>query len=577
MCLNPLELKNPRSADILGIYDAHTLSVPCGHCDECRDLEQSEWRTRICAEINYTYNVAKGYCIFLTFTYNNANLPYYSIVGAPDDISSPFACFNHEHVRGFLNRMGMYLCEQVGKGNYKFFLAAEYGSTTKRPHYHLLLHINKDVLSVKSHSSMVAESLRKLWKFGFMFPKFDRYNSPTWYIDDEMRKRDILLTDCVGSGKYVSKYATKDLAWYDLPQLRFLSSLHGSEKSHIVHLQQPTYTRQDTYLAKVARQNGIDEYTIKQNALDTACNRTLTNIKPRHWQSKGYGINHECMRAWIKNDERDIIPEAMQMFDRGIVNPLTQEIESLPRYYADKFLYAWVDTDRKDKYGRPTRERYLTNFGLATFDARLDNKHKTLVSKVQKYTGCDFQAAVRVATYNYVFRGLTDAQIEQHLDTSNIDDVETAFKLCSDNMRLSLVRSDRMTYIQDKIFRPSHYGIRDVRDRVAYTQKLYIGEQYGKNPYRYSINYKHLPRKEEVFKYLVPRHFRKCLSANSETPLVRDFLKILHEDVLPLFEKYVSLRKQEREQHYKDYKEYGKVIQLVKSQKHSKIINYESK
>lgn len=576
MCLNPLELKNPRSALLLGIYDAQTLSVPCGKCDECRNLIQTEWRTRICSEINYTYNVANGYCLFLTFTYNNYYLPKYSIIGAPAQYTTPFPCFNHEHIRYFLDNVSHYLNKHIGRGAWKFFLAAEYGSTTKRPHYHLLLHINKEVLSVKTNSSFIAESLRKMWKYGFMFPKFDKYNSSTWYIDDEMRERDILLTDQVGSGNYVSKYATKDLAWYALPQLRYLANLHGQEKKRIVHLQAPTYTRQDTYLAKVARENGIDEYTIMKNALDTACNRTLTNIKPKHWQSKGYGMNLDVMESYIKNDTRDVIPGAMALFDKGILNPLTNEREPMPRFYADKFLYAWSENPkgRKDKYGRVMRERYLTNFGLATFEARLENKHKNLISKVQKYTGCSYIDAVKVSTYNYVFRGLTDAQLEQHLDTSNIDGVMDAFSLVPDNVRLSLVRHDRMTYVQDRIFRPRHYGITSVRNSVEYCHKLSIGFD-NKSYYTYCVDPKHLPKKEEVFKYLVPRHFRKCLNANMETALVRDFLKILHEDVEPLYEKYVSLRKKEREQHYNEYREIGECLHKYKvKHKYSKM-NYE--
>lgn len=225
------------------------------------------------------------------------------------------------------------------------------------------------------------------------------------------------------------------------------------------------------------------------------------------------------------------------------------------------------------------RERYLTNFGLQSFTERLLNKHAHLTEKVQKMTGCSFADATRVATYNYVFRGLTDAQLELHLDTSNIT-IDNAFEMVADNVRLSLVRSDRMTYIQDRIFRPRHYGFYSSRltsEQVC--QHLTVGEPHNKyGEYHYCVVTKYLPRREEVFKYLVPRHFRKCLNANMETSLVREFLKILHDEVVPLYKKYVSLRIKERVQHYKEYKANGEILRKYKMlHKYSKTINYEEK
>lgn len=569
MCLNPLHIKNPRSARLIQPYDSQFVDVPCGKCDECRDAEQTQWRQRIMAEIYYTYHVCHGYCVFLTFTYRPEDLPMYSILGAPSEYANPFPCFNHEHIRDFMNRVGMYLCEHIGKGNYKYFLAAEYGSTTKRPHYHLLLHVNTSIVNVKEHSSAIAESLRSLWKYGFMFPKFNRKKSPTFYIDDDGKPRDILLGDLTGSGKYVSKYVTKDLSWYELPQLRYLSTLHGSEKERIVHLQPPTYTRQDTYLANIARKNGIDEYTIMQNALDTACNRTLTNIKPKHWQSKGYGSSHECMKYWIKDNPNDVIDGVFGYINHGVTNPLTQEVEPMCDYFRNKYLYAYRDTPIKDKYGRPSREKYLTNFGLAIFRSDLEKKTLDLANKMVTYTGCTFQAAYTAAVYNYVYKGMNDAQIEHFICNTGLS-VKDAYLINDETYRLYLVRKDRMTAIQDKIFRPEVYQYKEVRHYTASSIRLKLGDGYS-----YLINKTALAKPIDVNKYLLAADLYRHPNASADTPDVYDFLVKYYNDVQPLLDLYVLKRTEERTVHYEKYKEYGKVIKLVKANKHSKIIVYE--
>jgi hypothetical protein len=569
MCINPLQLKNPRSARLLQAYDAQYVIVPCGQCEECRDAEQTQWRQRIMAEINYTYNVCTGYCVFLTFTYRPEDLPTYSIIGAPEEFASSFPCFNHEHVIDFMNRVGMYLCDVVGKGNYKYFLAAEYGSTTKRPHYHLLLHINTSIVNVKEHSSAVAETLRNLWKYGFMFPKFDRKNSPTFYIDDDGTPRDILLGDLTGSGKYVSKYVTKDLSWYELPALRWLSSLHGAEKSRIVHLQSPTFTRQDKYLAKVARKNGIDEYTIEQNALDTACNRTLTNIKPKHWQSKGYGSSHECMKYWIKDNPNDIIDGVFGYINHGVVNPLTQEVEPMCDYFRNKYLYVYRESPIKDKYGRPCHERYLTNFGVAIFRSSLEQKVLKLSNKIQHYTGAEPKVSYQTAVYNYLYKGLKESQLEHFMLNANLSSDEM-FLINDETSRFYLVRSDRMTATQDKIFRPEIYQYNVVRHYTASAIRLKLNDGYS-----YVINKTALAQPIEVKKYLLAADLYNHPNAVADTPEVIKFFTILYNDILPLMDEYVFKRIAERKEHYRKYNEYGKVIKMIKARKHSKIIAYE--
>lgn len=111
--------------------------IPCGHCWACKLNYSAEWATRImyeCKNSDHNY--------FITFTYDDVNLPLpesaeydgikYHNDGTwtgslyPDDISK------------FLNSLRKYF-ERKGHTGIKYFYAGEYGETTKRPHYHMIL------------------------------------------------------------------------------------------------------------------------------------------------------------------------------------------------------------------------------------------------------------------------------------------------------------------------------------------------------------------------------------------------------------------------------------------------------
>lgn len=62
--------------------------------------------------------------LFLTLTYNNENLPKHGVF--------------KEEVQLFLKRLRISLDRLHYKHNLRYFACAEYGSKSKRPHYHML-------------------------------------------------------------------------------------------------------------------------------------------------------------------------------------------------------------------------------------------------------------------------------------------------------------------------------------------------------------------------------------------------------------------------------------------------------
>ena len=163
MCLSPLIIRNksPYYFPSVSALPSH-FEVPCGKCDECRNFYMSEWRTRISYEIDSLYKRG-GKAIFLTFTYNDAHLPSLTC----NNVTIP--AFSHTDVKTFLNKVKVWSNRTYGKKSYKYFFTSEYGSTTKRPHYHALFFLEKRV-----DPSLFAEQCRKYWLYGFMFPKFKK-------------------------------------------------------------------------------------------------------------------------------------------------------------------------------------------------------------------------------------------------------------------------------------------------------------------------------------------------------------------------------------------------------------------
>ena len=257
-----------------------SYDVPCGDCLECRSLSQNSWVTRLGFDLSDLYSNG-GKAIFLTFTYNKECLPFTNFGFVNDEI---VPCFNHDDILGFLNELKVYVNRKYGKGQYKYFWCSEYGKFTKRPHYHALFMLHQDVDPV-----WFAEKCRQLWDFGFMFPrrKGDRY------VDNKGCKSDIELRNRQAACKYVSKYITKDLDYCNIPLIKMYLDL--------------------------------------RNKLSDDERRYYNKFLPKHFQSKGIGSSLF---------KRGCSPDLLLSFVRnGIYNPTTCEMDTLPRYYVEKFCF----------------------------------------------------------------------------------------------------------------------------------------------------------------------------------------------------------------------------------------------
>lgn len=146
--------RNPKLIE--GVYsDTQSKSVfpilmlPCGQCESCLKQRAKVWAIRCCLEASlYSDNY------FVTLTY--------------DDLHNP-GFISKKDFRKFIKNVR----NKFGYG-IRFFGCGEYGTTTQRPHYHLILfNLKLDDVKFYSHGSsgssyFVSKVLQECWPYGFI-------------------------------------------------------------------------------------------------------------------------------------------------------------------------------------------------------------------------------------------------------------------------------------------------------------------------------------------------------------------------------------------------------------------------
>lgn len=320
MCYRPLHI-SANNVYLNSNVSASTYDVPCGKCDACRDLYRSTWKCRLWHELEYTQKIC-GTSVFLTFTYRDSCLPVINING----IDIP--CFNHSDVKTFLNRLKIRMYRLYGPNCYKYFIAMEFGKNTKRQHLHGLFFLTSAV-----DWRVFVELCRELWEYGFMFPK---RNSAGLYVKDDGSDDTPLIRSLVKGSVYVSKYVTKDLSYYQIPNVDFAVK---ADKSFTRH------------------------------------------FGPKHYQSNNIGIS-----ILDKLNLADSDNVASFLID-GISVPYSKSRIPVPRYIKKKLLYKNVKSSRVGSNGKFLYDSYPTSLNLSFGTILYERKAAKLIDTIKKIFG----------------------------------------------------------------------------------------------------------------------------------------------------------------------------------------------
>lgn len=159
------------------------FTVGCGRCPPCRARKIDEWAFRLCQEEKRSLNA-----YFLTLTYNEESVPisdnkfmtllkkevttkylYDYSVEPPRRYRNPD--FNHKYIKRDLPSFFKRLRKTQPDVPIKYYAVGEYGSQTKRPHYHMILYnivapMHPIGLDANGNMKYICRTIEKCWPFG---------------------------------------------------------------------------------------------------------------------------------------------------------------------------------------------------------------------------------------------------------------------------------------------------------------------------------------------------------------------------------------------------------------------------
>lgn len=122
--------------------DGHFEHVPCGKCIACLSNRRNSWSVRLEHELR-----ASTTAYFVTLTYDDFNI-------YQNENTVPSVC--KRHIQLFMKN----LRSDLKYNKFRYFLTAEYGSQTFRPHYHVLF------FNIPLITDDLYKVLESRWSFG---------------------------------------------------------------------------------------------------------------------------------------------------------------------------------------------------------------------------------------------------------------------------------------------------------------------------------------------------------------------------------------------------------------------------
>lgn len=157
-CLHPIFIRNP-NYDNDPLNEPLQIPVPCGRCELCLHTVAQEWCRRL--EIEWKCSESS---VFVTLTYSDDKIPLFR----PElrlyaDAPSISPMVSKRDVQLFFKR----LRKSYPESNIRYFLCAEYGPGTYRPHYHCII-FNLPMVSCTDLKSLidVTKGIQRCWDNG---------------------------------------------------------------------------------------------------------------------------------------------------------------------------------------------------------------------------------------------------------------------------------------------------------------------------------------------------------------------------------------------------------------------------
>lgn len=190
--------------------------VPCGKCIPCLKRRQSDWVFRLTHE--YKSSIS-GY--FITLTYDEDHVPTRLIDGAVRNVLCK------RDIQLWLKR----LRRHIEPYRVRYLLCGEYGPTTLRPHYHVILFnfpVHLDVVKVVNDSWNKGFTVTKLINpnhFGYVAKYVNSYSELPKYLRGKLERPFMLCSRRPAIGL---NYLTPEVSDYFRKSLSITARIGGS-------------------------------------------------------------------------------------------------------------------------------------------------------------------------------------------------------------------------------------------------------------------------------------------------------------------------------------------------------------
>ena len=244
------------------------------------------------------------------------------------------------------------------------------------------------------------------------------------YVDNDGLGVSPTLNNGAASAKYVSKYITKDMSFYNIPSIA-------------------------NFLDKNDNSFGIP-FAVRKSMIKKSL--------PKHWQSKGIGLSQ---LEQINIFDKDSVTNAL---NNGVFEPLSGKVVPLSSYIVNKLMYHSVKSSRlSPTTGKPLYDRYLTDFGHQYLRCTFDNRVRKEINKYQEFTQMHADVSkmfskldlVKTALYKLVYRNLDLSSLVDSVlfdgNLSIVSDVDFAFDLWSKNKDTSFLKHYKPCFLDSAL------------------------------------------------------------------------------------------------------------------------------
>lgn len=151
-------------------FRSFPIDIPCNHCVECRLHFSRSWATRMMLEQQYHEQ-----SWFITLTYDDKHIPLSYYPDPDTGEAMPVQTLEKKALQDFMKRLRDHYSRLTGGDKLRYYAVGEYGDSSHRPHYHLvvfglnlsekdLTHLKNSALGFPYYASKLVESC---WTFGY--------------------------------------------------------------------------------------------------------------------------------------------------------------------------------------------------------------------------------------------------------------------------------------------------------------------------------------------------------------------------------------------------------------------------